>query len=155
MAGAISGFKNAIIKIYKIYKATIISPGITAALNKSPTLICITAPRIIKTILGGINCPSVPLAAITPLASFGEYLCLSITGRDIIVIITTLAPTIPVDAARIAPTITIAMASPPLIEPKSSPMDSSIFSAILLFSKINPIKINKGTAISVKFCIIP
>jgi len=70
--GAISGLKKATIKIYKIYKTTIINPGITAALNRSPTLICITAPSIINTILGGISCPNVPLAAITPLASLGE-----------------------------------------------------------------------------------
>ena len=115
----------------------------------------ITSPIIIKTIEGGIICPKVPLAAIVPVANFLEYPYFIIIGRDITLIITTLAPTIPVLAARTAPTATVLTASPPLIFPKSSPTETKRFSAILLFSKTSPMKIKRGTAIRVKFCIIP
>ena len=65
------------------------------------------------TIEGGIICPSVPEAEITPVANSGEYLFLSIVGKDNKPIVTTVAPTIPVDAAKKAPTTTTDTAKPP------------------------------------------
>jgi len=53
------------------------------------------------------------------------------------------------------PTITVEIATPPLILPKSVPIASSSFSANLDFCKTIPIKINNGTAISILFVIIP
>ena len=65
------------------------------------------------TIEGGIIWPSVPEAEITPVANSGEYLFLSIVGNDNKPIVTTVAPTIPVDAAKNAPTTTTETAKPP------------------------------------------
>ena len=102
---------------------------------------------------GGIICPNVPDAQITPVDKVFLYLCLSITGSEITPIAMTLAPTTPVEAASRDPTKMVEMAKPPLILPNKSPMASNNCSANLVFCRITPIKINKGTAIKMVFCI--
>ena len=68
---------------------------------------------------------------------------------------TTVAPTIPVDAAINAPTRRTDIPSPPLKFPNKLPMECSRSPAILDFSSITPINTNKGTAMSGSFFIIP
>ena len=63
--------------------------------------------------LGGIRMPSVPDAAIVPVASSMLYLRCSMTGSAIRLIITTEAPMMPVVAARMVPITVTASASPP------------------------------------------
>ena len=77
------------------------------------------------------------------------------TGRAITAIVTTEAPTTPVVAAKRAPTNTTEMARPPRTRPNKRPIVSSSSSARPDFSRITPIKINKGTANSVKLVIMP
>src|SRR6266508_1645398 len=67
----------------------------------------------------------------------------------------TLAPTIPVEAARIAPTTTTEIAMPPLSFPKTSAMVSSSSPASPDFSRATPMKTKSGTARSVKLVIVP
>ena len=74
---------------------------------------------MINTIEGGIICPSVPEAAIVPVARPCEYLFFNIAGNEINPIATTVAPTIPVVAASNAPTKTTDIPRPPLTLPKS------------------------------------
>ena len=69
--------------------------------------------------------------------------------------VTTVAPTIPVLAASKAPTIIIDIDNPPFSPRKAFSIFSSIFAAIPDFSRIVPIKINKGTASKVTLFIIP
>ena len=76
-------------------------------------------------------------------------------GRLINPIVTTVAPTIPVDAANIPPTITTEYASPPLIFPNKIAMVSRSFSAIPDFSRVNPMNMNNGTANNTKLFIMP
>ena len=68
---------------------------------------------------------------------------------------TTVAPTTPVVAANIAPTITTERANPPFNFPNSFPIVSNRSSAIPERSRITPIKMNRGTASNVKFVRIP
>ena len=75
-------------------------------MKRLPTEIFSTLPRSTSTTDGGIIWPSVPEDAITPVASFASYPLFNIVGRLIKPIVTTVAPTIPVDAASIPPTIT-------------------------------------------------
>ena len=56
------------IKINIKYINANVKPGITAPMNKLPTETCIISAIIINIILGGINIPNVPEAAITPVA---------------------------------------------------------------------------------------
>ena len=65
-AGATSGLANAIIAMYSAYAPVRASPGSNAALKSDPTGTPIWSPRTIRTIEGGMICPSVPAAAITP-----------------------------------------------------------------------------------------
>ena len=67
----------------------------------------------------------------------------------------TLAPTIPVEAARMAPTTTTEIAMPPRRRPKSRAMVSSSSSASPDFSSATPMKTKSGTASKVKFVIVP
>ena len=60
-----------------------------------------------STMDGGIIWPRVPLAQITPVEIFLLYFHLIISGSDNIPIVTTVAPTMPVDAAIRTPTIKI------------------------------------------------
>ena len=68
---------------------------------------------ITSMMLGGIRMPSVPDAAIVPVASSMLYLRCSMTGSAIRLIITTEAPMMPVVAARMVPITVTASASPP------------------------------------------
>ena len=76
-------------------------------------------------------------------------------GKEISPIVTTVAPTIPVLAAKSIPTTTTDIARPPLKPLNNLDKLSSRFSARLDFSSITPIKINNGIAISVALSIIP
>ena len=69
--------------------------------------------------------------------------------------VTTVAPTTPVEAASIAPTSTTEIPRPPRILPKSLPMVSSSCSAIWLRSSITPMKMKSGTATSTSLVIKP
>jgi hypothetical protein len=77
------------------------------------------------------------------------------TGKDINPIVTTVAPTIPVLAAKRAPTRIIEILNPPLMFLKAKAIFSSILAAIPDLSKTVPININKGTARSVTLFIMP
>ena len=63
--------------------------------------------------------------------------------------VTTVAPTIPVLAARSAPTMETEIPRPPGNLPKSFPMVSSNSSAIWERSSTIPMKTNKGTAMRI------
>ena len=69
--------------------------------------------------------------------------------------VTTVAPTMPVEAASRAPTTETEMPSPPRSVPNSWPMASSSSSATLERSSITPMKTNSGTAISTSLVITP
>ena len=124
-------------------------------MNRFPTDTFKTLPKSTRTTDGGMICPRVPDDAITPVASFLSYPLLSIVGKLIRPIVTTVAPTIPVDAASIPPTIITEYARPPLILPNRIAIVSSNLSAIPDFSSVNPIKIKRGTASKTKLFIIP
>ena len=67
--------------------------------------------------------------------------------------VTTVAPTIPVDAASSAPTAITEIPRPPRSPPKSRPMASSNSSATFERSSITPMKTKSGTAIRTSFHI--
>ena len=90
-----------------------------------------------------------------PVAIFWSYPAFNIVGKDSIPIVTTVAPTIPVDAARSIPTITTPIPKPPLVVPNNSPIDWSNPAAIFVFSSMIPIKINNGTATRGSLIITP
>ena len=116
-------------------------------MNISPMDTFRMLPSKTSTILGGIICPSVPEAAIVPVDNSGWYPRFSIVGRLSSPMVTTVAPTIPVDAPSSAPTTTTEIASPPLSRPNSSAIVSSSSSARPDFSSITPMYTNRGTAI--------
>ena len=76
-------------------------------------------------------------------------------GSDIRPMVTTVAPTMPVEAASIMPTRVTEMPSPPRSEPNSRAMASSRVSATLDFSSSTPISTNKGTASRVVLVMMP
>ena len=76
-------------------------------------------------------------------------------GSEIKPIEITEAATTPVVAASNAPTNTTASAKPPRSGPNTWPTVSSRSSAMPLRSKINPMRVKKGTASKVSFCMIP
>ena len=53
------------------YMPTRIAPGMTAPMNMSPTDTLRILPSSTSTTLGGMICPSVPDAAIVPVATWG------------------------------------------------------------------------------------
>jgi len=63
--------------------------------------------------------------------------------------VTTVAPTIPVEAPSSTPTSTMARPMPPFRPPMAWPTVSSMSSATLDFSSITPMKVNSGIASSV------
>ena len=69
--------------------------------------------------------------------------------------VTTVAPTTPVDAASSAPTITTEMPSPPGRWPKTLLMVVSSCSAMPERSSITPMKMNSGTATSTSLVMKP
>jgi hypothetical protein len=69
--------------------------------------------------------------------------------------VTTVAPTMPVDAASSMPTIVTESPSPPRRLPNSMPMVSSSCSDSFERSSITPMKTNSGTATRTSFTITP
>ena len=69
--------------------------------------------------------------------------------------VTTVAPTIPVEAARRAPTRMTEMPRPPRSGPNSWPMVSSSASASRDRSSITPMKTKSGTATSTSLVMTP
>jgi hypothetical protein len=69
--------------------------------------------------------------------------------------VTTVAPTIPVLAAKRAPTIIIEMLRPEFVFLNTMAMSLSILAAMPDLSKTTPIKTNNGTASSVWLFMIP
>ena len=67
-------------------------------------------------------------------------------GKDRRPIVTTVAPTMPVEAARSAPTMTTEMPKPPRSVPNNDPIASSNCSAMRDFSSITPMNTKSGTA---------
>ena len=100
-------------------------------------------------------CPKVPDEQINPAASLGSYPARSMTGKLIKPIVTTVAPTIPVDAANNVPTNKTEAPRPPRILPNIRPIASSKSPARLERSSITPMKIKRGTATSVSAFITP
>ena len=108
-----------------------------------------------STIDGGMICPSVPAAQMEPHAISGSYPRLSMVGSDRSPMVTTVAPTIPVEAASSAPTHVTAIPRPARIPPSNSPIVVSSSSAIRERSSMTPMKTNNGTAIRRSFVMIP
>ena len=69
--------------------------------------------------------------------------------------VTTAAPTMPVEAASSAPTINTEIPRPPRSRPNSRPIESSSSSATRDFSSMIPMKTKSGTASSVSFHMAP
>jgi len=108
-----------------------------------------------RTIEGGIIWPSVPAAAIEPAERLGAYPFFSNAGKAITVIVTTVAPTIPVDAASKAPTRVTDNCNPPGAPRNIRLMASNRSSAIRDFSRIRPMNTKKGIASNVGFVTMP
>ena len=105
--------------------------------------------------LGGIRMPSVPEAAIVPVASSVLYLRSIITGSAIRLIITTEAPMIPVVAARMVPMTVTASASPPGVRRNSTWRQCRRSAATPARSSIVPMKMNMGMATSTRLSAMP
>ena len=105
--------------------------------------------------LGGMRMPSVPDAAIVPVASSMLYLRWIITGSAIRLIITTDAPMIPVVAARMVPMTVTARASPPGVRRSSTCRQCSRFAATPDRSSMVPMKMNIGIAVRTRLSAIP
>ena len=69
--------------------------------------------------------------------------------------VTTVAPTIPVEAASMVATRTVDKPNPPRILPNSTPIVVSNSSAILDRSSVTPISTNSGTAIRMSLVMMP
>lgn len=108
----------------------------------------------ISTVDGGMIWASVADAQIVPVARRGSYPIRSISGRLMRPIVTTAAPTMPVDAAKTAPTATTEIATPPRTRPNRRPAVSSRSSAMPERSRTVPMKMNSGTATSTSFCMM-
>ena len=121
--------------------------------NLSPLAISLApdnwSASMMRTMEGGIICPSVPDAQTVPVARVWEYLCRSIAGREIKPIAITVAPTMPVVAASNAPTNTTEIPSPPGIGPNNCAIVTNRSSAIRERCSMIPMNTNSGIAISV------
>ena len=69
--------------------------------------------------------------------------------------VTTVAPTMPVDAASNMPTMETEMPRPPRRVPNNRPMFSNSSSATLERSNITPMKTKSGTAMSTSLVMVP
>ena len=76
-------------------------------------------------------------------------------GSEMSPMVTTVAPTTPVEAASRAPTSTTEIPSPPRRLPKSLPMVVSNASAMPVRSSITPMKMKSGTATSTSLVMVP
>src|SRR3990172_4937869 len=113
------------------------------------------SPSRMRMTLGGRICPRVPEAQMVPAVSSLLYPRRSMVGSETSPMVMTLAPTMPVEAARMAPTTTTEIAMPPRCLPNSRAMVSSNSSASPDFSSATPMKTKSGTARSVKFVMVP
>ena len=140
--------------MYIKYRNPMITPGNTAAMNRSPTDSAIWSAIITNMIEGGIRMPNVPDAATTPEANVGAYFCSIMEGSDNTPSSTTDAPMMPVDAARMMPIMVTVIASPPRVLPNSRCIAVISFSATPLSSSIRPIKMNIGKATRTAFDMV-
>ena len=99
--------------------------------------------------------PSVPAAQIVPVETAGSYPRRNMVGREMRPMVTTVAPTMPVLAAIIAPTITTAMPRPPGVPRINWARDCSNWSASFDRSSITPMNTKTGTAIRVSLVMMP
>src|SRR4030042_2780527 len=97
-----------------IKMAAVIIPGKIPAIKSFPIDCSVIIPYIIIGILGGINIPKVPEAAIHPVANLGLYLYLNISGKAILPMVAAVTGLEPHIAPKAAQAATVAMASPPL-----------------------------------------
>ena len=111
------------------------------------------ATKNMTTIEGGMIWPSVPEAAIVPVARGASYLARIMTGKEIRPMAMTVAPTIPVVAAKRAPTKTTAIPSPPGTGPNNCAIVIKRSSATFERWSISPMKINMGNATSTQLFI--
>src|SRR3569623_559299 len=88
-------------------------PGITPAMNNFPTEVLVDTEYMTITIDGGIKMPSAPEVVITPAPNLLGKPCLTIAGKMIEPIATTVAGLEPDTAANNAQAITPASARPP------------------------------------------
>src|SRR3982751_4053862 len=88
-------------------------PGTMPAMNSAPTDVLVATAYITITIDGGIRMPSAPDVVITPAPKRAGKPCLTIAGRMIEPIATTVAGELPDTAANRAQAITPARPSPP------------------------------------------
>jgi hypothetical protein len=89
------------------------SPGTIPAMNSAPTDVFVATAYITITIDGGIRMPSAPDVVMTPAPKRGGKPCLTIAGRMIEPIATTVAGELPDTAANSAQAITPASPRPP------------------------------------------
>ena len=113
------------------------------------------SPRITRAIDGGMIWPRVPDAQIVPHASLWSYPARSIVGRLRRPMVTTVAPTIPVDAASSIPTKVTEMPRPPCRGPKHCPIVLNSSSATFERSSMTPMNTNRGTATRISLLMIP
>jgi len=92
-------------------------PGIMPAIKSFPMDSSVRLAYIMKGILGGIKMPMLPPAATHPQAILSAYLCLRISGREMVPMVTAVARLEPLTAAKPAQPPTVAIASPPGILP--------------------------------------
>ena len=105
--------------------------------------------------LGGIRMPSVPDAAMVPVASSRLYSRSTMTGSAIRLIITTEAPMMPVVAARMVPMTVTASASPPGVRLSTTWRQYKRLAATPERSSIVPMKMNIGIATSTRLSAKP
>ncbi len=125
-----------------------ITPGKTAAMNRSPTDRAIWSAIITSMMDGGMRMPSVPEADTTPAARDGLYFCSIMDGNDKTPSNTTDAPMMPDDAARMMPIMVTVMAKPPRTVPNRRCIADIRRSATPDSSSIKPMKMNIGNATS-------
>ena len=78
--GPSAGFLLHMRRIRSINSPARNKPGKIPAINKAPILVSVIIPKMIKMVLGGMRIPSVPPAAIVPVAKRELYLYLFISG---------------------------------------------------------------------------
>ena len=126
-----------------------------AATNRVPTERPSRSAMMTSMMLGGISIPSVPEAAMVPVASSRLYSRSTMTGSAIRLIITTEAPMMPVVAARIVPMTVTASASPPGVRRSTTWRQYSRLEATPERSSIVPMKMNIGIATSTRLSAKP
>ena len=126
-----------------------------AAANRVPRPVPRMSESRISTRLGGMIWPRVPDAQMVPQASDFEYPRRRNTGRVSRPKVTTVAPTMPVDAPMSTPTRMIESPMPPRRPPAAWPITSSSSSARRERSSITPMNTNSGIAIRIWLSTTP